>query len=251
MKKQILLLISLLVSIVVQAQIYKTVNNLTPGSLITILTTNELTTINSLRLTGTMDARDFKTMRDNMPKLSVVDLSDVTIAEYTGQGGTSLLMGEPVQDITYPANTIPDGAFYEGFYFNENKNLSYVNLPSSITSIGNSAFFLCNNLSSIYIPASVTLIGYQAFKYCNSLTSIIIPASVTFIGDEAFSDCVGLKSIAAYPIIPVTLTSSNVFYKVDKTACALHVPIKSLSMYQSADVWKEFSNVISIGRAHV
>ena len=246
MKTTILFLTALFLALAIQAQTSKSITNITPGSLVTHLTPTELSTISVLSLIGTIDARDFKTMRDNMPKLSVVDLSDVTIAEYTGQGGTSLLMGAPVQDITYPANTIPDGAFYEGFYFNENKNLSYVNLPSSITSIGNSAFFLCNNLSSINIPSTVTSIGYQAFKYCSSLTSITIPASVISIGDEAFSDCVGLKSIAAYPIIPVTLTSSNVFYKVDKTTCALHVPIKSLSMYQSADVWNDFLNVISI-----
>ena len=223
--------------------IHKSINNLTPGSLITHLTPEELNTIDSLTLSGIIDASDFKIMRDNMPNLTLVDLTYVTIAEYIGKGGTSLLMGEPVKDITYPANTIPDGAFYEGAYFNENKNLSSVILPVSITSIGNSAFLLCNNLSSIIIPASVTFIGYQAFKYCNSLTSITIPATVTSIGDEAFSDCIGLTSIVAYPTIPVALPSANVFYWVDKTTCTLSVPTESIDIYKLAPVWKDFLKI--------
>ncbi|HAH23255.1 MAG TPA: hypothetical protein DCL77_05785 [Prolixibacteraceae bacterium] len=246
MKKQILLLIVLLVSLVMQAQIHKTVNNLTPGSLFSLLTHDELATINSLRLTGTIDARDFKTMRDQMPKLTVVDIMDVTIAEYIGQGGTSLFIGEPVQDFTYPANTIPYGAFYEDAYFNKDKNLSYVLLPGSITSIGNGAFFFCDHLNSINIPGSVTSIGSLAFKYCKSLTSITIPASVTSIGDEAFSNCTGLSSIIAYPTTPVTLSSSSIFNGVDKTTCTLNVPFHSLSLYQSANGWKDFLNIIAI-----
>ncbi|MCI8325697.1 MAG: leucine-rich repeat domain-containing protein, partial [Clostridia bacterium] len=52
-----------------------------------------------------------------------------------------------------------------------------------------SAFEGCRNLTSIEIPASVTSIGSYAFWYCSSLTSIEIPASVTSIGDRAFSGC--------------------------------------------------------------
>jgi hypothetical protein len=245
MKRTILFLMALFLTFALQAQTNKFISDLTPGSLISRLTAEELSTINSLGLTGTIDARDFKTIRDKMPNLTVIDIYEVTIAEYTGKEGTSLLAGEPVQDITYPANTIPDGAFYEGAYFNENKNLSYVYLPGSITAIGNSAFYQCNNLSSIWIPEIVTSIGYQAFKYCTSLKSISLPPYVTQIGDEAFSDCTGLTSIMVNSKNPVELTSTNVFNGVDKSTCSLHVPIRSLSLYQSTDVWKDFLNIIA------
>jgi len=246
MKTTILFLMALFLTFALQAQTNKFISDLTPGSLISRLTAEELSTINSLGLTGTIDARDFKTIRDKMPNLTVIDIYEVTIAEYTGKEGTSLLAGEPVQDITYPANTIPDGAFYEGAYFNENKNLSYVYLPHSITSIGNSAFCECNNLSSIWMPETVTSIGYQAFKFCSSLKSISLPPSVIQIGDEAFSDCIGLTSFAANSKKPVELMSSKVFYGIDKSTCSLYVPIRSLSLYQSTDVWKDFLNVIAI-----
>ena len=96
MKRTILFLTSLFLTLVIQAQTSKTITNISSGSLITHLTPEELSTIDSLTLSGTIDASDFKTMRDNMPKLTVVDLTDVTIAEYIGKGGTSLFIGEPV-----------------------------------------------------------------------------------------------------------------------------------------------------------
>ena len=52
-----------------------------------------------------------------------------------------------------------------------------------------------NRLTSIEIPSSVTSIGNSAFKGCTGLTSIEIPSSVTSIGDAAFSGCTGLSLI--------------------------------------------------------
>ena len=68
-------------------------------------------------------------------------------------------------------------------------------IPSSVTSIGNSAFSGCTGLSSIEIPYSVTSIGYYALKDCSGLTSIVIPDSVTSIGYRAFSGCASLSKV--------------------------------------------------------
>ena len=54
---------------------------------------------------------------------------------------------------------------------------------------------LCNSLTSINIPDSVTTIGNHAFHNCKSLTSINISNGVMSIGDNAFEGCVSLKSI--------------------------------------------------------
>ena len=82
------------------AQVSKTVST-TPGMLTYLLTPTEKSTVTNLTLNGTIDARDFKTMK-SMSKLSTVDLGNVRIHSYTGTGGT-------INTSTnyYPADTIP------------------------------------------------------------------------------------------------------------------------------------------------
>ena len=76
-----------------------------------------------------------------------------------------------------------------------NQNIKSYVIPSSVTSIGDSAFSGCRSLSKIVIPSSVTSIGDHAFDGCDSLSEIVIPSSVTSIGDSAFSDCSSLSNI--------------------------------------------------------
>jgi hypothetical protein len=67
-------------------------------------------------------------------------------------------------------------------------------IPSSVTVIGERAFFDCGSLTNLTIPSSVRSIGEYAFYNC-SLTSITIPSSVTSIGNAAFRNCRSLASI--------------------------------------------------------
>ena len=53
-----------------------------------------------------------------------------------------------------------------------------INIPDSVTSIGNGAFSDCKSLLNINIPNGVTSIGDSVFVDCNSLISITIPSSV-------------------------------------------------------------------------
>ncbi|MDE6059592.1 MAG: leucine-rich repeat protein, partial [Clostridia bacterium] len=78
--------------------------------------------------------------------------------------------------------------FYANLYLNGTL-LTELNIPDSVTLIGQYAFSGCDSLTSVTIPDSVTKIGSSAFSGCSGLTSVTIPDSVTSIGSSAFYGC--------------------------------------------------------------
>jgi hypothetical protein len=103
--------------------------------------------------------------------------------------------------------------------FSSLPELTRVNIPKTVTSVGTKAFYNCSNLlsvtfeagsqldsigeqafygtglTSINIPSTVVSIGSEAFKGVSSLTSISIPAGVTSIGEQAFIGCSNLSHV--------------------------------------------------------
>ena len=51
-------------------------------------------------------------------------------------------------------------------------SLTYVEIPSNVTSIGVSAFERCTGLYQIDMTESVMSIGYEAFRECESLSYV-------------------------------------------------------------------------------
>ena len=88
-----------------------------------------------------------------------------------------------IYEIPNSVTSIRDWAFFDC------SGLTSVEIPNSVTSIGNCAFFYCSGLTSVEIPNSVTSIGEDAFYRCSGLTSVEIPNSVTTIGERAFYNC--------------------------------------------------------------
>jgi hypothetical protein len=116
-------------------------------------------------------------------------------------------------------------------------------IPSSVTCIGDNAFFLCTELTSIEIPSSVTCIGNDAFSQCTGLTSIDLPNSITSIGDGAFYSCSSLTSITSY-ITDVFKTENNAFRGCDNAT--LYVPKGLVDTYKSTADWSSFSNIVEM-----
>ena len=114
------------------------------------------------------------------------------------QDGKTLIAGVN-GNVTIPSSvtSIGDSAFYYG------TGLTSISILVGVTSIGDDAFRDCSRLTSVTIPPSVTSIGGCAFYGCSGLTSVTIPEGVTSIGNEAFRNCGRLTSIT----IPSTVTS--------------------------------------------
>ncbi|GAA5122521.1 leucine-rich repeat domain-containing protein [Luteolibacter yonseiensis] len=77
-------------------------------------------------------------------------------------------------------------------------------IPSTVTVVGDNAFYGCERLTSVYIPSSVTMIGGDAFKYCSGLTNLTLAWKIGRMGDGAFSNCWSLRkaSISGLTRIP-------------------------------------------------
>lgn len=137
--------------------------------------------------------------------------------------------------------TIDESAF-SGCEFTE----PYV-IPNTVTSIGEHAFHFCS-FREITIPNSITVIPEGCFRLCQYLKKVIIPETIREIDYLAFSDCSSLSSIYCYaqqpPTIPVS-SSMSAFYGVSKSI-PVYVPAGSAEAYRNAPVWEEFTNYIEI-----
>ncbi len=89
------------------------------------------------------------------------------------------------------ANVVAIGDYAFGSYVDGGMGIITVQLPSTITSIGTSAFGACSNLRSINLPEGITSISDYTFTGCASLNNILIPLHVTKIGQHAFNGVEG------------------------------------------------------------
>lgn len=126
--------------------------------------------------------------------------------------------------------------------FNGCSGLTEITIPNSVTSIENHTFCNCSGLTSITLSNSMTSIEKYTFYGCTGLTSIEIPAGVTTIGENAFNGC-SMTSVTCAATTPPTATESTFDSETLENA-TLYVPKTSTSLYEAADVWKEFSNTI-------
>jgi len=187
--RKLLLLLSLFIFLSGKAQTSKTINVETHGNLSSILTEEEKSSITNLTVTGTIDVRDIKCMRDQMPILSIIDLSESSIAEYSGGAVTYPLM------TSYPANELPAYSFRNYYSSLSKTTLTSIVLPKTLRTIGRSAFAVCLNLYSIEIGNSITTIGENTFIGCYGLTKVNMGSSVTTIGPCAFQYCYALSDL--------------------------------------------------------
>lgn len=127
------------------------------------LSEEERRTLTDLALSGILTSEDFRIMRDEMPSLQTLDLSQTNNAEI------------PV------------------FALSGHGKLQQIILPTSCSKIDEGAFSGCSELKEINLEG-IQSIGTMAF--CNTaLTQVKLSSKVTFLGDFAFEGCKKLTNI--------------------------------------------------------
>lgn len=152
-------------------------------SLEALLKENDLESATTLKIKGTLNEADFKTLRE-MTTLETVDISNVDNEE------------------------IPDSAFYEASFSHillpknlkkigqwafENSSITEMILPEGLKVIGNAAFMGAKNLSKLSIPGSVELVGRWIVQQALETTGWIIPEDAAVL---ELSLAEGVKELA-------------------------------------------------------
>ncbi|MBO7395812.1 MAG: leucine-rich repeat domain-containing protein [Ruminococcus sp.] len=135
---------------------------------------------------------------DEKPTVHVRDVKESTDFEYVieeGQTKITKYVGNE-QYITIPDSIeglpVKEISYYA---FEANYDIVSVQIPESVTLIGEDAFMDCASLEEVNIPEAVTGIDRGAFVACTSLTEITIPQNVAYVREEAFTACEGLTSL--------------------------------------------------------
>ncbi|GEM_PF-845848 len=146
---------------------------------------------------GASSGKDEKGEPYTIFKYSLDDDDNATITQYNGN----------VSALTIPETL--DGHTVVGIakeVFKNNTRLKIVNIPNSVTSIGDYAFEGCSNLYSITLSKGLTKLGQRVFANCKSLAAVEIPKNLQKVGfqysdytlnknDGVFVGCTSLKTV--------------------------------------------------------
>lgn len=172
---------------------------------------------------------------------------------------------DSVYSIRKGVKVIGKGAFFKCI------SLTSINIPKSMTTIGECAFRDCR-FTSLTLPSSLTKIGIEAFAHCKGLKSLTLSPSLSRIGYNAFGDCdrlttltipSGLTSLSTlngdseyhyelfsesniesvYVAWEVPIPAGDFFYYVNLSNCTLYVPQGTRQRYSGTKVWRDFGEI--------
>ena len=183
---------------------------------------------------------------------SLISLNDIAEAKYTVD------KNNPV----YSSDN-------NGILFNKDKtelikypysiSAEYYDMPDSVNTIAQNAFYRCTNLKTLTLSDAITTIKERTFVYC-SFGSVTIPDTVTVIESTAFNNCsfndlyIGKgverlyssnsKAPAFYNIRnlkSITVSPDNQFFCSDENGVLYTKDMKSLLVYPQGSTIESFT----------
>ena len=130
----------------------------------------------------------------------------------TAEGAVDIPSKLIINSNAYPVKAIAAKAFFQ------NKKITSVNVPSSVTTIGTNAFYGASRLKKVTGMTGVSTVGKNAFNSCVSLTQIgnkagtITLSKVKKIDINAFRSCQKIKAVNLESKY-LTSIGVNAFYK--------------------------------------
>lgn len=157
---------------------------------------------------------------DNLFEITFpTDVSNMTF------GNSIYSNNKNLRKVTFPKTgmtTIPNRMFYEC------DRLRNVELPATLTIIGEYAFAGCDSLQTLYIHDGVTEIQYNAFRNCTKLKYLRLPNTLVTLGNESLGYCESLQFLN----IPASVTSVG-NYSIHTTATHANTSLKSVAVLGS------------------
>lgn len=177
--------------------------------------------VTTLKITGPLGEEDFKTMKEQMSTLQVLDMSGVTALPITK------VWNENVEE---ELQSIPNEVF-------QNKlTLQEVVFPAVLQCINDQAFMGCSNLTEADFSQATQLkqIKYRAFQECSGLKELDLSACATLeeILNQAFYQCNNLQTVDLSGCAKLTTIGESVFgycsslRAVDLSGCSALVTIQ-------------------------
>ena len=136
-----------------------------------------------------------------------------------------------------------------GYAFADLYNLTYASLPTTLQTIGISAFSGCSELALIDVPEGVTTIVDQAFLNCSKMATLTLPSTLETIGDYTFAGCPSLQLITCGAYVPPTISEST--FRSVSSETPLRVPSEAVALYQADSLWNYFTNIYSMNGGEV
>ena len=175
-------------------------------------------------------------------------LADITLPTALETIGQYAFAGTAITTMQLPATVTQLG---EGV-FNGCKQLTNMVIPEGVTELGKALFAYCSVLTSITLPTTLQRVGKESFYACPSLESIVLPASLKTIGSGAFNDSPKLMSVYSQATTPATIEGDpNSYYSNDRDAfntikqqATLFVPETAVEAYKNKQFWQEFGDHI-------
>lgn len=136
---------------------------------------------------------------------------------------------------------LPEGLKIINPYAFECDDIINLVIPSTVTEIGEHAFYNCTKLESVkFAPNSqLTTIGNCCFQYA-TFTSIVFPEKLASLGSNCFCLSQNLETIEFTSPTPPSTPGLDDCSTVTK----IYVPAESLEVYKTADGWIRYASKI-------